>query len=152
MTWIAEPELSIVRKRATNATIATMGECIHGLDEDRCDVCASSTRVAGVHGTTMAGKSFALVFVPSIRAHTFLHLNREGDHWKLRWYQSPSHPATELAQSGKKSTRLELDLSDVEFVHEISYPYSTNPGGVSVTDSRFWFHEIAKVNAAHDIG
>lgn len=129
-----------------------MAECIHGLEEDRCDVCASRARPTGSLDGTMAGKSFALVFAPSVRRDTFLHLNREGDHWKLRWYRSPNQPAVELAQSGKSSTRLLLGLSDVEFAHELHYPYSTSPGGVSVTDSRYWFDEIAKVNAAHDVG
>jgi hypothetical protein len=100
----------------------------------------------------MAGKSFALVYAPTLRRDTFLHLNREGDHWKLRWYSSPNRPATELAQSGRASTRLALDLRDVDFEHEIAYPYSTSPGGVSVTDFRFWFDEIARINAAYDIG
>jgi hypothetical protein len=129
-----------------------MPECIHGLEEERCDLCTQRGRVSrGVDGT-MAGKSFALVFVPTLRSDTFVHLNREGDHWKFRWYESPSRPATELAQSGKASTRLVLDLDDVEFEHEMSYPYSTSPGGVSITDSRYWFDEIARVNAKYEIG
>ena len=129
-----------------------MPECIHGLEENQCGVCGTSARSAKRLEGTMAGKTFALVFAPALREDTFLHLNREGDHWKLRWYRSPNQPAVELAQSGKSSTRLLLELSDVEFVHELSYPYSTSPGGVSVTDSRYWFDEIAKVNAAHDVG
>lgn len=129
-----------------------MRECIHGLEEEQCGICGTSARRASRRDGTMAGKSFALVFLPSLREDTFLHLNREGDHWKLRWYSSPIRPATELAQSGRASTRLLLDLRDMEFVHEIAYPYSTRPDGVSVTNSRYWFDEIAKVNAAHDIG
>jgi len=100
----------------------------------------------------MAGKSFALVFVPSVRKDTFLHLNREGERWKLRWYSSPNRRPTELAQSGKASTRLALDLNEVKFAREISYPYSTSPGGVSVEDSRYWFDQITKANALHEIG
>ena len=129
-----------------------MTECIHGLVEDQCGVCGGGVRRAGGHMGTMVGKSFALVFVPSLRADTFLHLNREGDHWKFRWYSSPRRPATELAQSGRASTRLVLDLRDIEFVHEIAYPYSSRPEGVSVTDFRYWYDEIAKVNAAHNVG
>lgn len=128
-----------------------MTECIHGLVDNQCDVCGTSApRSAGANGT-MAGKSFALVFAPSLRDDTFLHLNREGDHWKFRWYSSPSQPATELAQSGKATTRLQLELSEVEFVHEIAYPYSTSPGGISIRNSAFWFDEIAKTNASFDI-
>jgi hypothetical protein len=41
---------------------------------------------------------------------------------------------------------------DVEFLHEIAYPYSTSPEGVSVTNFRYWYDEIAKLNAAHNIG
>lgn len=129
-----------------------MTECIHGLEENQCGACGTTARSAGSHEGTMAGKSFALVYAPSLRGDTFLHLNREGDHWKFRWYSTPNRPATELAQSGRASTRLVLDLRDVDFVHEIAYPYSTNPGGVSVTDFRFWFDEIARVNAAYGIG
>jgi len=44
-----------------------------------------------------------------------------------------------------------LDLDNVEFVHEIAYPYSTRPGGVSIRDSRYWFDEIAKANANNDL-
>lgn len=100
----------------------------------------------------MVGKSFALVFVPTLRNDTFLHLSRQGDHWKFRWYSSPSRPAIELAQSGKSSKRLVLDIRDVKFVHEIDYPYSTTPEGVSVTNFRYWYDEIAKMNAAKNIG
>ncbi len=100
----------------------------------------------------MVGKSFALVFVPNLRDDTFLHLNREGDHWKFRWYSSPNRPAIELAQSGRATTRRVVALNDVEFVHEIAYPYSTNPGGISITDHRYWFDEIAKMNAKYSIG
>ncbi|MCD2441868.1 hypothetical protein LQ757_06205 [Agromyces sp. SYSU K20354] len=129
-----------------------MTECIHGLEETQCGVCGTRAPGAGGLEGTMAGKSFALVYAPSLRGDTFLHLNREGDHWKFRWYSSPNRPATELAQSGRASTRLVLDLRGVDFVHEIAYPYSTCPGGVSVTDFRFWFDEIARINAAYGIG
>jgi hypothetical protein len=100
----------------------------------------------------MAGKSFALVFAPRLREDTFIHLNREGNHWKFRWYRSPLTRPVELAQSGKATTRVILVFEQIEFVHEISYPYSTSAGGVSVEDSRYWFDEIAKVNAKHGVG
>lgn len=129
-----------------------MPECIHGLEENQCGVCGTSARSAKRLEGTMAGKTFALVFAPALREDTFLHLNREGDHWKFRWYLSPSRPATELAQSGKTSRRLVLDLHDVALVHEIAHPYSTSPEGISVTNFRYWYDEIAKLNAAHDIG
>ena len=129
-----------------------MTECIHGLVENQCGVCGVGSRRSGGHMGTMAGKSFALVFAPGLRSDTFLHLNREGEHWKIRWYSSPSRSAIDLAQSGRASTRLVLDLRDVTFVHEIAYPYSSSPEGVSVTNFRYWYDEIAKVNAAHDIG
>lgn len=129
-----------------------MDECIHGLESDRCDSCNAQTSRG--HGPTAewAGKSFALVFAPSLRDDTFLHLNREGDHWKLRWYSSPNRRAIELAQSGKSSTHLILDLNELHLEHEISYPYSSSPGGVSIKDSRYWFDEISKVNGEHGIG
>jgi hypothetical protein len=129
-----------------------MADCIHGLEEDQCGSCGTRALSADRRKGTMAGKTFALVFAPALRGDTFLHLNREGDHWKFRWYSSPSRPATELAQSGKASTRLQLDLAGVELVHEIAYPHSSSPDGVSVKDFRYWYDEIAKLNAAHDIG
>jgi hypothetical protein len=129
-----------------------VNECIHGLEDEQCSQCGERLRRASDVEGTMAGKSFALVFAPSLRDDTFLHLNREGDHWKIRWYSSSNRPANELAQSGQASTRLVVALSEIEFVHEISYPYSTSPGGVTITDHRYWFDEIAKVNAKHNIG
>ena len=123
-----------------------MTECIHGLEEDFCGVCGRSAQGSSVQTGTMAGKSFALVYAPSLRDDTFLHLNREGDHWKFRWYSSPHREAIVEAQSGKSFTRRVLELNSVELVHEISYPYTTSPGGVSVTDYRYWFNEIAKAN------
>ena len=100
----------------------------------------------------MAGKTFALVFAPSLRGDTFVHLNREGDHWKFRWYSSPDARPTEFAQSGAASIRMASDIRDLQFVHEISSPYSTSPGGVSVLDATYWFNEIAKANDAYGIG
>ena len=129
-----------------------MEDCIHGLEEDQRGTCGTRALSADRREGTMAGKTFALVFAPALRGDTFLHLNREGDHWKFRWYSSPSRLATRLAQSGKASTRLVLDLADVELLHEIAYPYSTSPEGVSVTNSRYWYDETAKLNAAHNLG
>ncbi len=128
-----------------------MDECIHGLDPDRCDSCRTQSSHGHGPNDDWTGKSFALVFAPSLRDDTFLHLNREGDHWKLRWYPSPDRPAVELAQSGKASTRVPLELDDLQRPVEIPYPYSTRPGGVSIKDSRYWFDEIAKANAEHGI-
>ncbi len=128
-----------------------MAECIHGLDEERCDSCGRTAKGGSAPGGTMAGKSFALIFAPRIRDDTFLHLNREGDHWKIRWYPSPTRKAVELAQSGKSSTRIDIDLSDIRIEDEISYPYSTSPGGVTIQNSQYWFDEIAKANARRDV-
>lgn len=130
-----------------------MTDCIHEFPLDLCAVCSSgsASRRSAVTGT-MAGKRFALIYAPSVRDGTFLHLNREGDHWKIRWYASPHKPAVELAQSGVASTRREINLSSVEFVHEVAYPYSTSVGGVPVTNSSYWFGEIARVNAQYGIG
>jgi hypothetical protein len=130
--------------------MARMTECIHGLDAKDCGTCnCASNRRDGSDGT-MAGKSFALVFAPGLCADSFIHLNREGDHCKFRRYSSPNRPPTELAQSGK-SSRLSIDIKDVRIVHEISYPYSTSLGGVSVADSRYWFGEIEKANDAMEV-
>jgi len=131
-------------------TIARMTECIHGLEAKDCGTCNdASDRRNGSDGS-MVGKSFALVFAPGLCADTFIHLNREGDHWKFRRYLSPNRPPTELAQSGK-SSRLSIDIKDVRIVHEISYPYSTSLDGVSVANSRYWFDEIEKANAAMEV-
>jgi hypothetical protein len=131
--------------------MATMAECIHGFEEASCGDCAARVIAARNSTGTMAGKSFALVFVPRLNEFTFLHLNREGDHWKFRWYESPSRPAIEVAQSGQATTRNHVTLSDLEFIHEIAYPYSTSVGGVSVKDSRYWFDEISQQNAKYAI-
>lgn len=130
-----------------------MTECIHGLDINQCGVCSGRSTVRhGVVDGAWVGKRFALIYAPSVHDGTFLHLNREGDHWKIRWYQSAHSPATELAQSGRASTRRVLDLETIEIVHEIDYPYSSSPGGVTVKDSRYWFGEIQRANDLHDIG
>lgn len=116
-----------------------MNECIHGLEEDLCGACADGRERSNSRmglGGTMAGKSFALIYAPSIRHDTFLHLNREGFHWKIRWYPSPSKKPFEIAQSGLASTRRVYDLNNVPFVNEISYPYSTQPGGVSIENAQ----------------
>lgn len=131
--------------------MANMAECIHGFEEETCGDCAARTAAGRASTGTMAGKSFALVFVPGLNEFTFLHLNREGDHWKFRWYESATRPATEVAQSGLATTRFHINLSDLQFIHEIAYPYSTSEGGVSVIDSRHWFNEIARQNAKYEI-
>jgi hypothetical protein len=128
-------------------------ECIHEFPPDLCAVCSGESYSRRAPGTgTMAGKRFALIYAPSVRDDTFLHLNREGEHWKIRWYASPHRAAVELAQSGLASTKREIDFSSVEFVHEVAYPYSTSVGGVPVTDSHYWFGEIARLNTQHGIG
>lgn len=131
-----------------------MPDCIHGLEEELCGACgdmrARSNSAMGLGGT-MAGKSFALIYAPSIRHDTFLHLNREGFHWKIRWYQSATDKPFEIAQSGIASTRRVYNLNSIPFEHEIAYPYSTSPGGVTIKDSQYWFDEIAKANATHGI-
>jgi hypothetical protein len=58
----------------------------------------------------------------------------------------------ELAQSGKATTRIVMELNDVDIVHEIPYPYSTSPGGVSVEKSEYWFDEVAKANRTYGVG
>lgn len=126
-------------------------ECIHGLESSRCETCKATTSRGSNPGSEWSGKSFALVYVPSLRRDTLLHLNREGDHWKLRWYNSPSQPAVELAQSGRSSRGLVLDLQAVLRPPQIAYPHSSGAGGVSIKDSRYWFDEIAKMNKEHGI-
>ncbi len=129
-----------------------MTECIHGLHTEQCDVCSATPTPGRAAGSrSMAGKSFALIYAPTIREDTFLHLNREGIHWKIRRYWSPSKPAEEIAQSGLASTRQVLDLASLEIVHEVAYPYSTSPSGLSLKDSPYWFDEIAKANAQYGI-
>lgn len=131
-----------------------MAECIHGLEEELCGACGDKRERANSGmglGGTMVGKSFALIYAPSIRHDTFLHLNREGFHWKIRWYRSPNEKPFEIAQSGLASTRRVYYLPNIPFVHEITYPYSTSPGGVSVESARYWFDEIARTNAGHAV-
>lgn len=129
-----------------------MGECRHGMNEADCGHCSAATRTTAVREGSRAGHSFALIYAPSLNRDTFLHLNRQGDSWKIRHYPSPHHPPTELAQAGAKSTRLVLDLAQLDIEHEIAYPHSLAPTGVSVEDHRNWFDEIAKANGKHGIG
>lgn len=126
-----------------------MTECRHGFDGAECDLCLTAARPAGERSGSREGQTFSLIYAPSLRAHTFLHLNRQGDSWKIRDYTSPQHPAEEIAQAGEKSTKLVLNLAELEIVHEIDYPYSRKPFGVTITDSRYWFDEIAKANAKY---
>ena len=144
-------DAAITATSSVDARMVSMAECIHGFEEESCGDCAARTTAGRESTGTMAGKSFALVFVPGLMKLTFLHLNREGDHWKFRWYASSSRSAIAVAQSGQATTRFHVNLSDLEFMHEIAYPYSTSVGGVSVTDSRYWFDEIAKQNAKYEI-
>lgn len=129
-----------------------MSECIHGFEPGQCGTCGENS--PGVGRATEWGEvqSFSLVYIPSHWPATFVHLNVQGDHWKLRDYQSPHRRPIELAQSGEASTRLVLDLAKLVRVHELSYPHSRTPTGVGVTDSRYWFDEIQKANHSHAIG
>lgn len=126
-----------------------MTDCIHGFPENQCATCSAADATTRGGAASGSGKMFALVYAPAFRDVTFLHLNREGDHWKMRWYPSPSQPPVELAQSAPSSSGPTRDLSTVELRHEIAYPRSTAPGGVTVRDSRYWFDTIARVNNQH---
>ena len=57
-----------------------------------------------------------------------------------------------FAQSGKATTKLQLDLGAHKFADEIAYPHSNTPSGVSVLNSQYWFDEIAKANDSRGIG
>ena len=109
---------------------------------------ASGASRSGSDGTWV-GQSFHLVFAPSIRADTFLHLNRQGDHWKLRHYPSRTQRPVVIAQSGPASGGPALNLAMVGFKHERFYPHSSGSDGVRVNNSAFWFDEIAKANAEY---
>lgn len=126
-----------------------MTECRHGFDEAECDLCLTSARPASERTGSREGQTFSLIYAPSLRVHTFLHLNRQGDSWKIRDYTSPQRPADEIAQAGEKSTKLVIDLAQLEIVHEIAYPYSNTPLGVTIENPRYWFDEIAKANAKY---
>ena len=131
-----------------------MSECIHGLEEELCGSCGDQRDRSNLRhepGRDWDGQTFALIYAPSIRDDTFLHLNRQGSHWKIRWYKSPNQKPYEVAQSGLASTRQVFDLNEVKFVHEVSYPYSTSIGGVSVENAQHWFDEIARMNDKHGI-
>lgn len=131
-----------------------MSDCIHGLEEGLCGSC-SYQRERSTPGREPTrdwdGQTFTLIYAPSIRDDTFLHLNRQGSHWKIRWYKSPNEKPFEVAQSGLASTRQVYDLNEVEFVHEVTYPYSTSIGGESVKNAQYWFDEIARVNDKHGV-
>ena len=127
-----------------------MTECIHGLEPERCDACATRSSGGRGSGGTMAGQTFALVYAPSLRSGTFIHLNRQGEHWKFRSYPSRNRNPIEIAQAGTGSKIPHLVLADVEIIQEVAYPHSS-AGGHPVGDSLFWFEEIEKLNASYSI-
>lgn len=133
-------------------TILGMTDCVHGFSDGLCGDCsAARSRSVDLGSATRSsgGYGFALVYAPAFRTDTFVHLNREGEHWKIRHYPSPSTPAVGLAQSAPSSSPKVADLESIELRHEIAYPHSLAPGGVTTKDSRYWFDAITKANAAH---
>jgi hypothetical protein len=126
-------------------------ECIHELQQDLCGTCGVNARRVGDSSRLLAGKSFALIVAPGILEGTFLHLNREGERWKIRWYSSPNRPAVEMEGSGFASKHRVEALDDINILQEIAYPHSTSPSGVPVDNFRFWFDEINRMNAKYDI-
>lgn len=128
--------------------IPRMTDCIHGFPEEQCATCLGENATArGAGNGSMAGQSFALVYAPEVREETFVHLNRQGEHWRMRQDPSPSKPAVEVAGSAPSSLTHEPDLSRLARFHEIPYPTSMAAEGVPETDSRFWFDETARANA-----
>lgn len=129
--------------------VTNVPQCRHGFEEQDCDLCVTASRPASERTGSREGQSFALIYAPSLDRSSFLHLNRQGDSWKIRRYSSPSRRPEELAQSSEKTTRMMLDITRLEIEHELAYPYSTSPSGVTVEDSRYWHDEIAKANAKY---
>lgn len=129
-----------------------MSECRHGMNEADCDHCTAPGRASSAATGSRTGHTFALIYAPSLNRVTFLHLNRQGESWKIRHYSSPHRAPTVVAQAGEKSTRIVLDLAQLVIEHELPYEHSRRPTGVSVDDTRYWFDEIAKANARQGIG
>ena len=125
-----------------------MTECLHGFDDGQCATCAGDGRRSGPSSASSTGRTFALVFAPSLRGDTFLHLNRQGDQWKFRWYPAPDAPPVELAQSAPSSGG-DPALSSIPIQQEIAHPHSSAPEGVGVMDSRYWFDVIERTNREH---
>jgi hypothetical protein len=128
-----------------------MTDCRHGFPEGECGDCADAVvRPSRSSSTGRAeGHAFALVYAPTFCEDTFLHLNRQGDRWKFRRYTSPDQPAEVLAQSAPSSNSGIADLGSIEWFHEIDYPHSRKPAGVTVEDSRYWFDAIERANAQY---
>ena len=128
-----------------------MTECRHGFPENECGDCSgSSTRSSRSERTgASAGNSFALIYAPLFREDTFLHLNRQADRWKIRRYPSPHAAAEVLAQSAPSSVSVVEDLGSIGWLHEVAYPHSRTPEGVTVEDSRYWFDAIERANAQY---
>lgn len=128
-----------------------MTECIHAFPENECADCSgtASRSSRSVSATTTTGNSFALIYAPLFREDTFLHLNRQADRWKIRRYPSPHAPAEVLAQSAPSSVSLVEDLASVDWLHEIAYPHSRTPEGVTVEDCSYWFDAIERANAQY---
>ena len=128
-----------------------MTECMHDFPENECGDCSGSATRSSRPASTGAstGNSFALIYAPLFRKDTFLHLNRQADRWKIRSFPSPHAPAEVLARSAPSSVSLVEDLASVGWLHEIAYPHSRTPEGVTVEDSRYWFDAIERANAQY---
>lgn len=132
---------------SSGVIIPGMDDCLHGFEHHECADCLG--QVSGSQALsdgTKAGQSFSLVYAPAVREDTFVHLNREGEHWKIRWYPSPNAPAIEMAGSASKGL---ADLDALDLLHEIDYPTSASTDGETIKNSRYWFDAIARANAQH---
>ncbi|KQO98525.1 hypothetical protein [Leifsonia sp. Leaf264] len=98
----------------------------------------------------MAGKEFYLVYIPRIREDTFIHLNVEGDTWKLRGYPTPDGPYEVISQTAKSNTKNVIELSEHPRVKQFPYDHSSR-GGESINNNRYWHDEIARRNREHGL-
>lgn len=100
----------------------------------------------------MAGHTFALIYAPNLIPGTFVHLNIQGDSWKIRTYPTPEGPYVVVEQAGPKSKRGALDkLGDLRIEIQEPYPHTSTGAGETVENTRYWHNEIVKLNARYDI-
>ena len=130
-----------------------MGECIHGFESEQCATCQSTARRASASNSgTMAGHSFALIYAPDLVPGTFVHLNIQGDSWKIRTYPTVEGPYVVVEQAGPRSKRGALDrLEDLRIEIREPYPHTSTGEGESIEDCRYWHNEIVKLNAKHGL-
>lgn len=123
----------------------TETECIHGLDPHQCGICTQRTsRGRRPLGLATSGRTFALIHAPDLEPITFVHLNVQGDTWKIREYPGPDVSFIERAGSGVDAGEGH-QLRDIRIAIWEPYPHTSTRAGESIENTRYWHDEIQKL-------